>query len=409
MKKLAHILTPVCIAAAIVGAMPGCGEFSKDRKTTKQEQYDRWNAARVSIMVQLARQQFDAGDFEKCRQTLTQCVGIDPKHEPTYVLVGRLELESGDVEKSVEGLKTAIKLNAEDAEAYYYLGVCYQRWQNFQSAHENYKLAWDKKPTEPAYMMAMIEMEISLGQIDAAEKTLLDKLAFFEQTPAVRVALGRIQVLRGNYAKATQYYRDAILMSPDDIGLRQNYAEAIYMSGKYSTAIVVLEELARDPKVKEKNSILMLLGQSYAQVNRLREARMCFSDMTQANPGNTMAWFHLAKTYMQMKDYKQATGSVQRALTLEPQNIPAFMLLAACQQKMEEWAQARDTLAKATTFAPENPTLFCMLGICYDKLGDHAKAVESYRRATELKPDDPWANELLQGTRPQASIQGNVQ
>lgn len=404
MKKLAQIATPFCIALAVSAAMPGCGEFSKDRKTAKEEQYDRWNAARVTIMVQLARQQFDAGDFDKCRQTIVQCLTMDPKHQPTYVLAGRLELESGDVEKAAGFLKQAIALKTDDPEPYYYMGVCYQRWQNFQSAHDNYKLAWERKDTEPAYMLAMVEMKISLGQIDDAEKTLLDKLAFFEQTPAIRVALAKIETLRGNYTKATQYYRDAILMSPDDIGLRQNYAETIYLAGKYPAAIVVLEELNRDQKIKEKTSIRMLLGQSYAHVNRLREARLVFSDLTQANPSSAGAWFNLAKTYAQMKDYKQAASSAQRVLSLEPQNVSAMMLLAAAQQKLELWPAARDTLTKAAAVAPDNSTLYCMMGICYDKQGDRAKAIECYQRAADLKPNDAWASELLQAAQARASL-----
>lgn len=405
MKKYAATIMTACMAAALLGILPGCGEFSKDRKTVKEEQYDRWNNARVTIMVQLARQQFDAADFEKCRQTIQQCMTMDPKHQPAFVLAGRLELESGDVEKAAAYLKNAITLKAEDPEPYYYMGVCYQRWQNFQAAHDQYKLAWERKDTEAAYMLAMVEMKICLGQLDDAEKILLDKVTFFEQSAALRVALAKIQMLRGNYAKATQYYRDAILMSPDDIILRQNYAEAIFLAGRYQTAIVVLEELNRDVKIKEKTSIRILLGQCYARVNRLREARLCFSDLTQQDPGNAAAWFNLAKTYMQLKDYKLAISSVQRVVTLEPQNVAALTLLAASQQKAEQWSAARDTLATAISMTPENATLYCMLGICFDKQGDHIKAKEYYQRASEIKPDDPWANELLQASQARASVQ----
>lgn len=405
MTRLTHILKPACVAMAVIAALGGCGEIEKDHKTAKQKQYEAWSNTRAGILVQLARQQLDAGDFDKCRQTVQQCIATEPKHEPIYVLAGRLEIESGDIEKAAGYLKTAISLKSDDPESYYYMGICYQRWQNFQSAHDNYQLAWQHKEAEPSYMLAMIEMKISLGQIDDAEKVLLDKLAFFEQTSALRVALAKIETLRGNHAKASQYYRDAILMSPDDPVLRQNYAESIFMSGRYSAAIMVLEEILRDPKVKEKTSARMLLGQSYARVNRLRDARLCFSDLTQANPADVGAWFNLAKTYMQLNEFKQATASSQRILALEPHHVPTLMLLAASQQKMEQWAAAREVLMKASTLSPDNATIFCMIGICHDKLGDRTKAIEAYQRASKIQPQDPWPQELLQAAgQSQASM-----
>ncbi len=394
MKKIIRMIVPMCAVAALL-LTAGCEEFSKDRKTIKQEQYERWNTARVTIMLQLARQQFDANDYEKCRQTVTQCITMNPEFAPSFILAGRLELETGDVEKAADDFKQAIKIDPKNAEAYYFMGICYQRWQNFASALENYQKAWANKDNDPSYLLAAVEMKISLGQLDDAEKMLLEKLNYFEQTSALRVALARIETLRGHHDKASRYYRDAMLMAPEDLNIRRNYAESLYMAGRYSDALAVLDDLNSNDAIKEKNGIRLLMGQCYMNLKRTRDARVCFSDLVQQNPQDATAWLNLARVYMQTKEYGNATSCLQRLLAVDSKNAPALLMLAACQQKLNQWESSRDTLTRAMKITPDNSTIYCMLGITHDRMGDRAAAITQYQKAMQVNPHDTWAAELL--------------
>ena len=49
-----------------------CESAVKKHETFKHEQNDQWNSTRVAVMVQLATQQYQVGDFDKCRDTLNQ-------------------------------------------------------------------------------------------------------------------------------------------------------------------------------------------------------------------------------------------------------------------------------------------------------------------------------------------------
>jgi Flp pilus assembly protein TadD len=256
--NLYRTLAAACLAAPILAALPACD--STKQATAKDEQRAYWNNTRIGVLYQLATQQYQVGDYDKCRETLKQALALGYPHAPTHILAAKVELEKGSVELAADHLKTAVQIDAANPEPYYLLGVVYQRWQNNQAAHDYYKLAFDKKPAEALYLLALVEMKITLGQLDDAQKLLDDKAVYFEQSAAVRAAQARLAVLRNDYPKAVTYYRDATLLCPEDLHLRQNYAEALYFAGRYSEALPVLEALHAETGVEDHVSVQMLLA-----------------------------------------------------------------------------------------------------------------------------------------------------
>ena len=51
-----------------------CSEANKKHQTIKQEQYQRWNMAKLGVQFQLAQQQYAVGDYDKCKATLAEAM-----------------------------------------------------------------------------------------------------------------------------------------------------------------------------------------------------------------------------------------------------------------------------------------------------------------------------------------------
>ncbi|MEI8197779.1 MAG: tetratricopeptide repeat protein, partial [Phycisphaerae bacterium] len=320
------------------------------------------------------------------------------------VLAAKIEIENVGLQLAADHLKSAIQIDANFVEAYYLQGVVYQRWQNNQAAHDYYKLAWDKKPNEALYLLALVEMKIALNQQDEARQLLEEKLVYFEQTAAVRAALARLYALAGDHAQAVTFYRAAALLSPEDLTLRQNFAEELYFAGRYSECLPILEELSKNPAAEDRASVRTILGKTYIALHRARDARSIFAEITRDNPNDNLAWLELGRATLQLDDYLQATGVALRVLKTEPRNLDALILLALCQQKQKQWEGARATLAKAHDVAPENPTVLCLMGVTAQSLGQKDQAADYYAEALKRKPSDPWAQELLATARAPASV-----
>lgn len=402
-RNLYRTLATAALALPLLSLLPACGSLS-GQQTQKQEQHNRWNQTRIGVLYQLAQQQYQVGDYDKARATLRQAFALNYPHAATHVLAAKVEIEKGGLQVAADHLKTAIQIDANYVEAYYLQGVVYQRWQNNQAAHDYYKIAWEKKPNEALFLLALVEMKIALNQQDDARKLLEEKLVYFEQTAAVRAALARLYALAGDHAQAVTFYRAASLLSPEDLTLRQNFAEELYFAGRYSECLPILEDLAKNPAAEDRASVRTVLGKTYIALRRPRDARSIFAEITRDDPNDNLAWLELGRATLQLEDYQQAASVAQRVLKIEPRNLDALILLSLCQHKQKQWDSARTTLAKAHDVAPTNPTVLCLMGVTAQNLGQKEQAVDFYAEALKLKPSDPWAEELLATAKPGAAV-----
>ena len=90
-RALALAIVALPILLLIVAA--GCGS---DQKSHSVEQKDfakkQWAGARANVLGSLAKEQYENGNFDKCRQTITDALKIDPEN------VGRLMAEAKGVD-----------------------------------------------------------------------------------------------------------------------------------------------------------------------------------------------------------------------------------------------------------------------------------------------------------------------
>ena len=175
--------------SAAVLLTSACSDINKKHQTIKQEQYQRWHMAKLGVQFQLAQQQYAVGDYDKCKATLAEARTMGEPHSGLELLAAKVDIEKGDLDSASVHLKDAVHLAPNDPEPYYLLGVVYQRWQKLEVAADYYQQAWDRKSNDARLMLAVVEMKITLGQLDDAQRILEDKLVYFEQTAAVRIAL----------------------------------------------------------------------------------------------------------------------------------------------------------------------------------------------------------------------------
>ncbi|MGN6370899.1 MAG: tetratricopeptide repeat protein [Phycisphaerae bacterium] len=383
------------IAAALL-LSTGCEDMGKKQATMKQEQYNRWNATRLGVLLQLAQQQYEVGDYDKCRKTLDEAFATKAPSAPLHVLAAKVEIEKGSLEVAADHLQTAARIDPNNPEPFYLLGVVYQRWQKNDVAADYYQQAWDRKPGEVLYMLAVVEMKISLGKLDDAQKILEDKKVYFEQSAALRIALARIASLKNDHATACKYYRDAVILLPDDQKVRRSYAEELFAAKKYADAAAVFEDLRKNATGEEKESLLLLLADSYLNMRRPFDSRACLQEVVRDNPNHAVAYLMLAKTCIETGDTSIALASIHKVLQLEPDNTKAMILNAVIQQRQRNWADSRVTLERALKLTPADSTILCMIGRSAEELGKKSEAIAYYQKAVDANPKDTWAEGLLE-------------
>jgi tetratricopeptide (TPR) repeat protein len=388
--KLAAPLLGIALASGCAGP----GEKSNSQ-TQKQAAQKNWAGARANVLGNLAKEQYDGGNLEKARETIDQALGIDPENAPLLVLSAKISIEQGVLERADRDLVTARRLAPKDAEADYLSGVVCQRWQKPQEAYEFYRSAFEKHPSELAYLLAQAEMLVGLNRADEALALLQAKVVYFEYSGAIRDAVGQLLMQRGMFRQATDMFRQASVLASEDNTIREHLALAYSQSKQYRDAADVLTRLLKDEKYARRADLHLAMGECLLQLNRARDARDSFDTAANANPNSAAPWMGMGKAEMALNDLRRAEIALRRCLSLDPSAGEAHLMLGYVRLKQNKLDDALASFRKAAAIDEADTVSLCMVGFVLEKKGQNEEALRFYARALKLKPGDELATRLM--------------
>ncbi len=180
----------------------------------KVQQYDRWNVTRIGVTYQLAEQQYAVGDYDKCRETITQCLAStspSPKSTPSPPS-SKLKTAASKPPLRIASKNDPHRLPRTRALLPH--GRCLPAWQKPKSPPITTSRPGIAKQ-DAMYMLAVVEMKITPLQLDAAQKILDNKLVYFEQSGRRPRRPRPHRTLKGDYTAACKLYRDAAILTPE--------------------------------------------------------------------------------------------------------------------------------------------------------------------------------------------------
>ena len=378
---------------AIVFLVAGCSGSKKP--TQKEAARQHWNQTRANVLLSLARDQYVTGNFEKSRQTTDEALVMDPKNPGLRLLSAKLAIEQGRLEQAEGELKIAREVAPKNPEADYLSGVIYQRWQKPQLAHDYYKAAADKAPSELAYLMARAEMLVEMGEPSDALKLLEAKVVYFEHSATIRTAVGQLLVEQRRYKEAVDIFRQASILATEDLTIREQMALAMFYAGQYREASDALNRLMKNDQYAQRGDLLAALGECQLQMGQYREARATLESATQRDNSSAGVWLSLAKAAMQLNDPKRAEVSLKKSLAIEPDSSEAHLMLGYMRLRQNRFADALPAFRKASALDQTDTVSLCMVGYALEHMGKPEQAIQFYSKALRLKPNDEMASKFM--------------
>ncbi len=377
-----------CLLTLLVGC-------SNNQPTQNAKSREEWNSARGAVLASLARQQYDAGNFDNCRKSLDDAAKLDPKNAQVHLLSARLFIEQGALEPAENELTTVRQLDEKNAEANYLSGIIYQRWQKPQIAFEAYTRACELEPAELAYLLARAEMLVSLNRTGEALDLLQAKVVYFENSAAIRDAVGQLLVQQGKYAQAADMLRQANILTPEEPVIREHLALALVRAGQYPDAAALISKMVQEERFAKRVDLWVALGDSDLQIGRPRDAREAYESAAQLDPNSASILRDLAKVAIVLNDFKRADLSLRKSISLDPQSAESQLALGYLRLKQNQDDQALAAFKKAVTLDGSDTVALCMVGYVLEKTGHGADAMTWYARALKQKPRDELANKLM--------------
>lgn len=398
-----HTVTLRRLAIALVGAVVVFGFAGCQTPTSaenKEAAHDRWSLARAGVMYSMAKQQFEVGDLDKAEKTVRSALGTKPDEPRFLELAARIAIERGELEKAFHTLELANGYNADRPETHYLFGVVFQRWQKYPAAYDSYLKSYDLKSDEVSPLLAAAEMLVKMNRDKEAIDLLESKATYFEHNPALRVAVGRMHMLRRDFKIASRFYREAHLLAPDDPTILEHLASALYASDQPGEAIYYLVNLRQVPAYKDRSDVAMTLGDCYMATGKPNKARKVFMELTEADENNVAAWIKLGQAAWVVGDRIRAEESARRTMALAPERHEGYLLHGMIAMQRKRHDEAVKVFTHASALAPEQAAPLILKGMALERLGNTRAAVASYQQALRVDPNDQRARALLTAVAP---------
>lgn len=402
--KLSRLTMTALLALGFALALPGCqSDRQSNTEKWKADADGRWNSVKSAIAIQMAEDQFNAGQLGLAQRTIEDAMAKDLENPQLWMMGGRIALEKSELETAYQRLAKAIEhgeeresyANKDKAKPHYFQGIIDQRWQRYDSAKEKYTLAYDRDPENVAYFLARVEMMVQLDQLNEATALLESKTSYFDQNPTVRALLGHVYRRQANHDKAAMWFKQASMLAPEDMKLREEVARSQCEVGRHDEAARGLSELVTTEYGAKRTDLHRLLAESYMKTGKLHEAKDQYNKLTNLDPASTHDWSKLGEISYRLGDEGTALQSANRLINLAPDDHRGYLLAGMVWNKRDRLDRALSMFDRAAEMAPKDTTPLILRGIALQKNDRPAAAADAYKQALSIDPENKRAQHLL--------------
>lgn len=399
MRRLRTFVTASLATTALM--LSGCG--TPNSQKVREEANDRVMFVKAQLHFDQANQAFSTGQLEKALREVETAIAMFDKHAPYYVLLGRVYLETHRLEMAMRSFEAAQEIAPNLPEAHYFAGIVNQRWSRYEEAADCYLRAYELKPENPQYLLAAAEAFITIKRYSEAERLVSSKLSYFEHNAAMRQLLAQLAILQGDASRAATLYREARTLSPEDLLLFEELARAEFSAGQFAQCLHSVRQIMS--RIGEKRpDLLHLEARCLTMMDQTTEARNVYLELTRVTPTNADVWIELGNLAYAIGDFTRVAQAGVQAIAIAPERFEGYLLKGLFERQRGRTTEALVLLKQAATLAPDSAMPHMVLGSVLAQSGDLDGAIASYGRAVRIDPENSRARAMLNEATREATV-----
>lgn len=203
-----------------------------------------------------------------------------------YDALGTALGDLGDRDGSVEALRTAVRLNPNDANANYNLALALVAVRKLDDAVAALHRSLALQPTFPSSLAMLAQIEIDSGRWQNAAQYLRPLYDSHPEMPQARQMMALWYLRSGveaeekkDLATAEQHYRNGASVEPSHPELQARLGTLCLIQGRFADAVPPLEAYHR--LQSENPQAALYLGQAYAASGRIDDAKKVLTEGAQ--------------------------------------------------------------------------------------------------------------------------------
>ncbi len=385
----------------------------------------------ISRLLEVADQEYAAGDFSSARASLLRAAGLAPDHPRIFSSLGAVAFALGDFADAQEHLAKASRLTPNDPAVFVQLALSHlklDRIEDFESAlgraleidpkhREALKLLADLnlqaeryKDAAEVYVKILKEHEndleallalgvcfFKLNDLETAQTVFERVLEKFPENALARENLDLIHQRMSSLSPVTPQKPEPgpVAPKPHSTSLGDLVEQANFFSdvGNCEAALESLQQAAE--LAPYDTEILSTLGSHHFTLGNYEAAREQFRRVIELHPRDPDAYIRLAMTCLKLDRIEEMESALGIALEIDPDHREALRFLAKTNLQNNRVRDAGRTYARLLEKRPDDVESLLSLGLCFYRGGELDAARMVYRRVLEFDPVNLTARENL--------------
>ncbi len=295
--------------------------------------------------VERAHELYESGRWEEALRELRAALRVNPDQPQWQYNLGVTLEAMGRYPEAVEAFKLALVHEGEDLELLNIIGINCARADRYEEAMAFLQRAERLDPDDPTSYVHRIETCGGMGDHDAARTMFYQALHAADEREPARAYLNIAPslVACGEVDRALWCLKQALRIDPNIEQVHARLGDAWWAKGDHEKACAsYLQHLRRDPG---DGDTLLDLGNLLIEMRRPAEAAEKFRRAIELDPSNADAHFCLGQLALLADRPAAARRSLQMALRLKPDRPEVHQKLAAIALSEGDRGGARDHLA----------------------------------------------------------------
>ncbi len=357
---------------------------------------------------------YNKKELNACKEAIKyylKSIEMNPTEPILYENLGLAYEQAGDLNNAEEVYKKAIEFEKANGRYFNRLALYYyskafsvdsseERDHYLSQAIDFYLKASEREPNNVTYYynVALAYEKVKLFQqgIMWYEKVLLQN----ENDAKAQAGAGYCSYMDGQWAKAVEHFRHAILIEPwrisyyDHLGYvfeqQGNFTEAIQ---NYREALAAIEKNKQD-KIEDTikaDYFYNRIGVIYYNSNDLEKVKKSIEEYQKAiqvNSSISVYHLNLGLSYVYVGEYFLAIESCKKASELNPNDAGAYNIQGVAYYRMAHLPDSIESYHKAIELDHNNPVYYDNIALASYEDKRYQEAEEYWLRAFELNSEN---------------------
>lgn len=363
-----------------------------DEALAVYQQAVAWHPGFRDAQISVVRIHMNRGQLDQAEQAFKTLQKMGENYPKTLFVGAQLALAQGQIQQARTLAQKLLRLAPDNSLALELAGAVEFRSNALVQAEPLLARALTASPDANLARRLLTQTYLRTGQLDKAEKTLPADLGDSTDAEMLGVA-GQLYLVRGQQAKAQQFFEKATALAPDDPEKKTSLALARLASGDADAAFGELRNIAsEDPGVVADMALINAL----VQRRELDKALQAIDQLSAKKADDPIPWHLRSQVLVFKRDLEGARKALDQALKLAPTFFPAVKSHAALDLQAKQPDAARQRYEAFVERYPKNADAILALAELQATRGAPLDEVVSLlNKAIEVAPSEPAPRLIL--------------